>query len=128
MIKRRYKKADKVVEITSIFSEVHEYCSGYLTDEQPDYAVTTTQADIDISVPRGISMRPMIRGGKDAVVIEKLTDKLKRYDLVLYVRGRELGVIHRVIRVSDGKYIICGDNCWQLEYVRPDQIKGIVTE
>ena len=81
-----------------------------------------------ISVPQGISMRPMIRGGQDAVVIEKLTNKPKRYDLVVYVRGKELGVIHRVIHAKEDKYIICGDNCWQLEYVRPDQIKGIVTE
>lgn len=81
-----------------------------------------------ISVPKGISMRPMIKGGRDAVVIEKLTESPKRYDLVVYVRGEELGVIHRVIHVKEDKYIICGDNCWQLEYVRPEQIKGIVTE
>ena len=81
-----------------------------------------------ISVPQGISMRPMIRGGQDAVVIEKLTDKPKRYDLVVYVRGKEQGVIHRVIHANKDKYIICGDNCWQLEYVKPEQIKGIVTE
>lgn len=81
-----------------------------------------------ISVPKGISMRPMIRSGQDAVVIEKLTDKPKRYDLVVYVRGSEQGVIHRVIHAHDDKYIICGDNCWQFEYVLPEQIKGIVTE
>lgn len=81
-----------------------------------------------ISVPNGISMLPMIRGRKDAVVVEKIKDKPKRYDLVMYVRGKELGVIHRVIKFKDDKYIICGDNCWQLEYVEPKQIKGIVTE
>ena len=39
-------------------------------------------------------------------------------------------MIHRVIRFreSDGKYIICGDNCWSLEIVAPEQINGIVTE
>ena len=81
-----------------------------------------------ISVPKGISMRPMIKGGRDAVVIEKLTDRAKRYDLVVYVRGEELGVIHRVIHARKNQYIICGDNCWQLEYVKPEQVKGIVTE
>lgn len=81
-----------------------------------------------ISVPRGISMRPMIRGGRDAVVIEKLKDMPKRYDLVMYVRGEEQGVIHRVIHAGSDRYIICGDNCWKLEYVKPEQIKGIVTE
>lgn len=81
-----------------------------------------------ISVPSGISMLPMIRGRKDAVVIEKIVNKPKRYDLVLYKRGKDLGVIHRVIKLKNDKYIICGDNCWQLEYVKPEQIKGIVTE
>lgn len=81
-----------------------------------------------ISVPSGISMRPMIRGKKDAVVVEKIKDKPRRYDLVMYIRGKEIGVIHRVIRFKNDKYIICGDNCWQLEYVEPNQIKGIITE
>ena len=81
-----------------------------------------------ISVPKGISMKPMIRGGKDAVLIEKIIDKPKKYDLVVYVRGKDLGVIHRVLFIKNNQYIICGDNCWQLEYVKPEQIKGIVTE
>jgi hypothetical protein len=81
-----------------------------------------------ISVPSGISMRPMIRGRKDAVMIEKLSDEPKRYDLVMYIRGNNQGVIHRVIRKRAENYVICGDNCWQLEYVKPEQIRGIVTE
>ncbi|MBR3283197.1 MAG: S24/S26 family peptidase [Ruminococcus sp.] len=81
-----------------------------------------------ISVPSGISMRPMIVGGRDAVLIKKLTKKPERYDLVMYVRPDLQGVIHRVVRFKNGKYIIIGDNCWQLEYVKPEQIKGIVTE
>ncbi len=81
-----------------------------------------------ISVPSGISMRPMIHGRQDAVMIEKLSDEPKRYDLVMYVRGNNQGVIHRVIKKRENDYVICGDNCWQLEYVKPEQIKGIVTE
>ena len=81
-----------------------------------------------LSVPSGISMRPMIRGGRDAVLIKKLTHKPKRYDLVMYVRPNLQGVIHRVVCYENGKYVIIGDNCWQYEYVKPEQIKGIVTE
>ena len=47
MITRKYKIADKVVEVTSIHAEVHKYCADYQTDENVDYSVTTTQADID---------------------------------------------------------------------------------
>ena len=81
-----------------------------------------------LSVPKGISMRPMIVGGRDAVMIRKIKKPPKRYDLVMYVRPNMQGVIHRVIHVRNGRYIICGDNCWRLEYVKPEQIKGIVTE
>ena len=42
-----YKIAEKVVRVTSLYSEVHEYCADYRTDEDADYSVFTTQADID---------------------------------------------------------------------------------
>ena len=48
----RYKIADKVVEVKSIYVEVHEYCADYLTDEPADYSITTTQADIDFERER----------------------------------------------------------------------------
>ena len=78
------------------------------------------------SVPRGISMWPMIRNKKDVVEIQKLEGLAKRYDLVMYVRGENRqGVIHRVLRVRENDYIINGDNCWQKEYVPHDKVAGI---
>ena len=47
MIIRKYKIADKVVEVNSIYEEVHENCSDYQTDLPADYSVNITQADID---------------------------------------------------------------------------------
>jgi hypothetical protein len=81
-----------------------------------------------VSVPRGISMRPMIYGQRDAVLIETLKEKPKRYDLVMYLRPNGQGVIHRVIRQHGDNYIICGDNCYQLEHVKLEQIAGIITK
>lgn len=81
-----------------------------------------------LSVPKGNSMLPMLRNGLDTVKIEKIKARPKRYDLVLYIRGEEQGVIHRVLREKDGGFIIAGDNCWQKEFVTADCIKGIVTE
>lgn len=80
-----------------------------------------------LSVPKGVSMWPMIRGKRDVVEIHALQGPVKRYDIVLYIRGEEQGVIHRVLRVRDTDYIIAGDNCRQKEYVRHEQVKGIVT-
>ena len=47
MMTRKCKIVDKVVEVTSIYDEIHEYCTDYQTDENADYSVTATQADID---------------------------------------------------------------------------------
>lgn len=81
-----------------------------------------------LSVPKGVSMWPMIRNRQDVVEIRVPKAPVKRYDLVMYVRGQDMqGVIHRVLRVKDGYYIIAGDNCWQKEYVSFAQVKGIAT-
>lgn len=79
------------------------------------------------STPKGISMNPMLYENDSIAEIHELTGQPKRYDVVLYIRGEEQGVIHRVLYRKDDIYIINGDNCWQKEYVRPEQIRGIVT-
>lgn len=78
-----------------------------------------------LSVPKGVSMWPMIRNKQDVVEIRALKEPAKRYDLVMYVRGEEQGVIHRVLRVRETDYVIAGDNCWRKEYVKHDQVRGI---
>ena len=77
--------------------------------------------------PRGTSMLPTIRNDGDRVVLKK-KDKLKKYDLPLYLRDNGQFVLHRVYRVNpDGTYNMCGDNQWHIEEnVRPDQIIGTV--
>lgn len=78
------------------------------------------------SVPRGISMWPMIRNKQDVVEIHKLDGMAKRYDLVMYTRGpKQQGVVHRVLHVREKDYIINGDNCWQKEYVPHEKVAGI---
>ena len=46
MVSNRYKIADRVVEIHSLYDEVHTYCAGYQTDETAEYSVTVSQEDI----------------------------------------------------------------------------------
>ena len=43
----RYKIADQVAEVSSIYDAVHEDCADYRTDEPADYSVSVTQVDID---------------------------------------------------------------------------------
>ena len=84
------------------------------------------------SVPKGISMKPMIQNRRGIVEIHTLKDIAKKYDVVLYNRIRPQfpdgqGVLHRVIEVHDDHYIIMGDNCWQREYVLHKDTVGIMT-
>ncbi|MBR3351010.1 MAG: S24/S26 family peptidase [Erysipelotrichaceae bacterium] len=81
-----------------------------------------------ISAPKGVSMRPMIISGRDAVLVEKIKDDPKRYDLLMYEGKNDMGIIHRVIHAYDVYCIICGDNCWRYEHVDKSRIKGIVTK
>ena len=48
----------------------------------------------------GVSMLPMIRSGKDVIVVDKKTERLKPYDVALYMRG-DAYVLHRVLSVRE---------------------------
>lgn len=67
----------------------------------------------------GVSMLPLIRQGKDVMVIRKRPETLKKYDAVLYHIGGRY-VLHRIIRVMPGRYNIRGDNCITTENDIPD--------
>ena len=89
----RYKIADKVVKVTSIYAEVHEYCTDYLTDEPADYSVTTTQADIDFEREKsaredeieGIPVRHFSDSYlEELAVYRKIAEKMLDYDTILF--------------------------------------------
>lgn len=77
--------------------------------------------------PRGTSMLPTLHNDGDRVVLKKL-NKVKKYDLPLYLRDDGQFVLHRVHKINpDGTFNMCGDNQWTIEKnVRPDQIIGTV--
>ena len=81
----------------------------------------------------GVSMMPLIREGRDILIIEKCDPSaLKKYDAVLFrrnnVKGRGEYVLHRILKVlPDNKYYIVGDNCTGGETVNGSQILGILT-
>ena len=76
---------------------------------------------------RGVSMRPMLRQGKDAVEIAPLPKQLKKYDLPVYKRSDGQYVMHRVIAVKKDRYICLGDNTITLENIYPEQMIGVVS-
>ncbi|MBR3144942.1 MAG: S24/S26 family peptidase [Clostridia bacterium] len=81
----------------------------------------------------GDSMMPLIREGRDVLVIEKRDlSRLKRYDVVLFrrqnVKGRGEYVLHRILKIlPDGNFCIVGDNCIEKETITPSQILGVLS-
>ncbi|OPZ19856.1 MAG: hypothetical protein BWZ04_02221 [Firmicutes bacterium ADurb.BinA205] len=93
MITRKYKIADKVVEVNSIYDEVHEYCTDYQTDENVDYSVTTTQADIDFEREKsaredeieGIPTRHFSDSYLEGLAVyRKIAEQMIDFDTVLF--------------------------------------------
>lgn len=79
---------------------------------------------------KGISMRPLLRAGKDMIVIcRKPAQRLKRYDMPVFKRSNGEYVIHRILKVHDSGYDIVGDNqCFYERNVTDDQIIGVVCQ
>ena len=77
--------------------------------------------------PRGTSMLPLIREGKDSVKLEPPQGRLRRFDVPLYRRKNGVGVLHRVLKVLPDGYFVCGDHQWEKEKITDDQIIGVMT-
>ena len=82
-----------------------------------------------VSTTVGMSMWPMLRNRRDRVVLlPAKKERLRRYALPMYRRADGKYVLHRIIGVRDGYYIIRGDNTYQRELVKDAQIVGVVSE
>ena len=75
---------------------------------------------------QGVSMRPMLRQGKDCVELTALPEKLKKYDLPVYRGPDGKYVMHRVVGVRDDHYICLGDNTYHYEKVAPERMVAVV--
>lgn len=76
--------------------------------------------------PKGWSMYPMMRSGRDEAVIAPLgEERLKRGDVVLYRREGDILVLHRIWKVTDSGLFLVGDNQVEIEGpLKPEQVKG----
>ncbi len=87
------------------------------------------EAGFYVSTTVGVSMRPMLRNRHDRVIIRPLGEKrLQKYDLPLYRRPDGKYVLHRIIGVEDGYYVIRGDNTYIKEKVPDSWIIGVMSE
>ena len=72
-------------------------------------------------------MKPMLRQGRDKVVLTAVTGKLKKYDLPVYRRRDGKYVMHRVVAVKEGYCICLGDNTLTFEKIHSEQMIGVVS-
>ncbi len=77
--------------------------------------------------PKGTSMLPLIRQGRDSVVLVKSTKPPKKGDIAFYLRDNGGYVLHRILKAENGLYTMCGDNQLVLEKgISEGQIIAIV--
>ena len=60
--------------------------------------------------PSGISMWPIISNRADTVIIQTPQGRLKKYDVAFYERESGQAVLHRVLKVHENSYDMCGDS------------------
>ncbi|MCR4718889.1 MAG: hypothetical protein K5768_04585 [Firmicutes bacterium] len=93
------------------------------------WPVMKEQIDVGKTVvfsPKGTSMLPLIRQNIDKVILTKAPQKLKKYDLPLYLRKNGQFVLHRVVGIDKNGYIMCGDNQSEREYgIKDEQILAL---
>lgn len=92
-MKETYKIAGKIIEITSIYEEVHWLCKDYKSNEIPDFSVKIEQSDIDWERMKSAAEDERenipIRQFGDAyletlAVYRKIAEQMIEYDTILF--------------------------------------------
>ena len=78
--------------------------------------------------PMGTSMLPMLRQGKDSVVLSSFEEAgIKKYDVLFYKRKGGQFVLHRAVKLCpDGSFLCICDNQINTEKVERGQLIGVL--
>ena len=85
------------------------------------------QLEFAVVPTNGTSMWPLLTEGKCRVKITAAEGKmLKKGDIVLYRRTDGTLVLHRIMKVEEDGFRVCGDHQWKLdEKVQEEQILAV---
>ena len=77
----------------------------------------------------GLSMSPLLVGGRDEVLITSALEKrLRRGDIVLYVRKDGTHVLHRIHHVKNNQYYMLGDaHTWIEGPIQEEDVLAVAT-
>ena len=95
-------------------------------NEQLNIEQVLAQNGESISSSAGMSMYPMLRHRRDMIVVETVKRPLKKHDVPVYRLKSGKIVMHRILKVTPECYIIRGDNLFFKEYVKPEQVIGVL--
>lgn len=92
-------------------------------DEFSSMILPMLEKNIDVTITAtGDSMYPLWKHKRDRVVLTNCNKfNLKRGDIPLYKRSSGQYVMHRIIRVNNDSYDMCGDAQWHIEYNLPKE-------
>ena len=94
--------------------------------KKPDYKTELEKKGAIAFVPGGNSMWPILKNRKQSVLVKKKEERLKKFDVALYQRPCGSFVLHRVMEVVDGGYVVCGDSQLTLENVKEESVFGVL--
>ena len=66
---------------------------------------------------RGNSMRPLLRDGRDKVVLRRCTDDDIRKGAVMLFRHRDAHIMHRVVKIEGDVVIFAGDGNYKMQEI-----------
>ena len=97
-----------------------------MTLTKTDYKNALLKNGVVAFVPKGNSMWPFIKNGKNTVVVKTLTLPINALDVILFERDNGDYVLHRVIKVEENSYITVGDNFPHPERIQKSQVLGVM--
>lgn len=72
----------------------------------------------------GSSMLPMLYHRRDKVNL--VPGQARKNDVALYKRDSGQYILHRIVGRKKDMLVCCGDNQWETELIRPDQVIAVV--
>ena len=88
-----YKIAERIIEITSVYEDIHTLCKDYLFPANPDFSVVTTQEDIEFEREKSakedeakdMPVRQFSDGYLETLAVyRKISEKMPDYDTILF--------------------------------------------
>ena len=91
-----------------------------------DYKTELNKNGVIAFVPGGNSMWPILKNRGQSVIVKVKTERLKVYDVAFYQRANGSFVLHRVMELIDGGYVMLGDSQFEKEKVKEEQVFGVM--